>query len=270
MILTDILMLLATGLLAGFAGGLFGIGGGVIIVPALYAVFSAHGVDDDVRIKLAIGTSLATIIVTSIRSVQAHTKAGNVDWLLLKSWALWIAIGAVGGSVIARIAAPTALTLFFGLGLMVLGGQRLLARRKDIDPSASLPARAWQRIMATLTGVASSLLGIGGGVIGVLILTRAGRTVHRAVGTAAGFGLAIAAPGALGYMIMGLGADVPPWSLGFVSLPAFAAVATGTALAAPWGARTATRLSAVTLSLIFGSYVVITGALMIRSALTGG
>ncbi|MGV6820158.1 MAG: sulfite exporter TauE/SafE family protein [Parvularcula sp.] len=257
-----------TGLLAGFAGGLFGIGGGVIIVPALYTIFLANGVSDDVAIKVAVGTSLATIIVTSIRSLQGHHSHDHVEWPILKSWAGWIAAGAVFGAVLARFATASALTLFFGAALFLMGIQKLVSARRDYS-SATLPGRGLQYGIAGLIGAVSSLLGIGGGVMGVLVLTHFGRSLHRAIGTAAGFGLLIAVPGALGYAIAGWGqADSVFAAFGYISIPAFVAVALGTAIAAPYGARAAARLNAQRLNAVFAIYMLITSVLMIREGIT--
>lgn len=258
------LILLVTGLLAGFAGGLFGIGGGILIVPALYAVFTANGVPEELRIKLAIGTSLATIIVTSIRSVQGHHRNGMVEWALLVRWAPWIVLGAVGGVVLARFAEPSYLTLFFGVGLFALGVQKILAQGPSPDRVIS-PLMA--RLLGGVIGFVSSLMGIGGGVLGVLVLTQTGRTVHRAVGTAAGFGLLIAVPGMVGFMAIGWDQPTGPLSLGFVSLPAFAALAVGVGIAAPYGAKAAARLSPKLLTRLFAAYIIVTGVLMIREAI---
>jgi uncharacterized membrane protein YfcA len=261
-------LLLVTGLFAGFIGGLFGIGGGIVIVPALYAVFSAFEIPDDIRIKMALGTSLATIIVTSVRSVQRHHRHGAVEWPLLRSWAPWIGGGALIGALIARIADARALTFIFGCALLAIAVQRVMSG-KMTDGSAGLPRRRSQFALASGTGLVSSLLGIGGGVLGVIILTRAGRSVHRAIGTAAGFGLAIAVPGTIGYMISGWGQGAGMTAIGYVSLSAFAVVAIGTFLAAPIGATTASRLDSRLLTRLFAAYAALTGVLMIREGLVG-
>ena len=265
MSIETILMLIGTGLFAGLTGGLFGIGGGVVVVPALYAVFLSMGIADDVTIKLALGTSVATIIVTTWRSVRGHAKHGDVEWPVLWSWGPFIGIGALLGAAIARYAHADGLTAFFGAGLLAMGIQRVISasRPRPQGVHGELPGIWTQRGLATGTGVVSSLLGIGGGVIGVLLLTRAGRGVHRAVGTASGFGFAIAVPGAIGYALAGIGHDVPPGAVGYVHIPAFLAVAVGAAVAAPIGARLAARFSPSLLTGVFGAYVIISGTLML-------
>ena len=263
----DVLLLLASGALAGLLGGLFGIGGGVVVVPALYAVFGAMGVPDAERIKLAVGTSLATIIVTSARSLHGHSRSGLVEWRLLTRWAPFIAAGAVAGAGVATIVSATIMTLIFAVGIFGIGAQRLLAGRVSSRRIAALPGRAAQGALALGTGLVSALMGIGGGVIGVLLLTAFGRSVHAAVATAAGFGLAIALPGAFGFALAGQAAALPPGSVGYVNAPAFACVAALSAVTAPIGARLAHRLPATALSNGFAAYLLLTGALLLREAL---
>ena len=261
MSLAAALLLLAAGAIAGSLGGLFGIGGGVVVVPALYAVFTALDVPEAARIKLAVGTSLATIVVTSVRSLRAHDRTGRVDRALLRAWAPFIACGALVGSGIARILPADGLTALFAFGVLIIGVQRLLAggrTRRD----AALPSVSVQRGLALGTGTLSSLMGIGGGVFGVLLLTRFGRTTHQAVATAAGFGLAIALPGALGFALLGSGEG--PWgTVGAVNMPAFAIVAAASASTAPFGARLAHALPSTALSRAFAAYLLVTGVLLI-------
>ena len=264
-----ILLLLGAGALAGLLGGLFGIGGGVVVVPALYAVLTAMAVPEDSRIKLAIGTSLATIVITSMRSLRAHLRTGKVDTDLLRRWAPFIAGGAVVGAGIARVAPADGLILFLALGLLTIGLQRMLAGGGS-RVGGRLPSAPMQRGLAVLTGTASSLMGIGGGVFGVLLLTRFGRSVHVAVATAAGFGLAIAVPGALGFAALGQGregAGAPDFTLGYVYLPGLVLVAGVSALTAPLGARVAHALPAALLARGFALYLIATGVLLMREAL---
>jgi uncharacterized membrane protein YfcA len=269
--LSSLLLLLGTGAFAGLLGGLFGIGGGVVIVPVLYAVFGAMDVSEAVRIKLAVGTSLATIVVTSARSLRAHHAAGRVEWPLLLRWAPFIAGGAAAGALLARVVSADVLTLVFALGILVIAVQRGLFGRDEARAEANLPPLSVQWTLAVGTGLASALMGIGGGVFGVLLLTAFGRSVHVAVATAAGFGLAIAVPGALGFALagqgVGQGAGLPWGTVGLVSLPAFAAVAAASALTAPLGARLAHGLPARVLNRTFGAYLLVTGGLLLREAL---
>lgn len=258
------LLLALTGAFAGTLGGLFGIGGGVVIVPVLYLVFSAGGADPEIATKTAIGTSLATIIVTSIRSLRAHYKRGAVDLDILKLWGPFIALGALGGAALARVISGDVLLGFFAIGIFGIAIQRLRGER-GVTKTVTLSPLA-ERVLAAGTGLVSSLMGIGGGVIGVILLTMRGKSIHQAVATAAGFGLAIALPGSLGFVVAGLDAETLDGAIGFVHLPGFAAVALGTLIFAPIGAGLAHRLSAARLSKVFGVYLLITGVLLVREA----
>ena len=260
-----ILLLAGAGALAGLLGGLFGIGGGVVVVPALYAAFGAMGVNDEVRMKLAVGTSLATILVTSARSLRAHHQARRVDWPVLRCWTPFIGLGALAGAALARVVSAEALTLLFAVGILSIAVQKVaLGARRSRE--GRLPPRPVQAALGLSTGALSSLMGIGGGVFGVLLLTMFGRSVHVAVATAAGFGLAIAVPGALGFMAAGSGVPVPPHAIGFVHVPAFLVVAAASALTAPYGARLAHRLPARLLNRAFAGYLLLTGVLLLREA----
>jgi len=268
-------LLLAAGAFAGVVAGLFGIGGGVVIVPALYAVFGYLGVDEAVRMHAAIGTSLSTIIVTSLRSLGAHGRRGAVDGAVLRAWGPWIAGGAVAGAAVADAVSAQLLTLVFAGGAAAVAGRNAFlaltsgtAGRRAPGPESPLPGGAARAALAGGTGFFSSLLGIGGGVIGVAIMTAFGRPIHQAVGTASGFGVAIAAPGTLGFALAGWGAPgLPPASLGYVNLAGFAAIAAMTAVTAPLGARLAHALSHRTLSAVFAVYLALTAALLVRDAL---
>ncbi|MCQ8185154.1 sulfite exporter TauE/SafE family protein [Parvularcula maris] len=266
--MTSILLLIATGAFAGTLGGLFGIGGGIVIVPVLYLVFSQLGVDPDTAAKTAVGTSLATIIVTSIRSMMAHRKRGAVDFGVLKLWGPFISIGAVMGALVAGAVSGRALLIVFGVGVIAIGIQRLAGKRGAPASPVVFSALA-QRAMAVGTGLVSSLMGIGGGVIGVLLLTLAGRPMHQAVGTASGFGLAIAVPGAIGFALIGLDAPKVPGAVGYVDVLGFLAVSLGTVIFAPLGARLAHALPADRLARIFGGYLLVTGVLLLREAFFG-
>ncbi|MEM9839738.1 MAG: sulfite exporter TauE/SafE family protein [Pseudomonadota bacterium] len=262
--MTELFLLVLTGAFAGTIGGLFGVGGGIVIVPVLYAVFLYGGADPTVAMKTAVGTSLATIIVTSIRSLRAHHKRGAVDFSVLKTWGPFIAGGAVLGALAARVISGEALLIVFALGALGMGAQRLLGKKGGgkaihLQPSA-------ERGLAVGTGFFSALMGIGGGVIGVVLLTLAGRPMHQAVGTASGFGLAIAVPGALGFLAIGLGQAGIAGAIGYVHAFAFLAIALGTLIFAPVGAALAHRLPAPRLSAFFGVYLLITGVVLLREA----
>lgn len=258
--------LIGAGLFAGFIGGLFGIGGGVVVVPALYFVFTALGVDESVRMHLAVGTSLSTIISTSWRSLQAHTKAGAVDFDVLKSWAPWITTGALLGAALAGVSNTFVLLLVFGGGLLAIAAQMGLAR-PNWRVFNDLPTGAPRALIAGGIGLFSAMMGIGGGALGVTVMTLCGRPIHRAVATASGFGAAIALPAALGYIVAGWAREgLPPWSFGFVSLPGFVALAVLTAITAPIGARLAHRLPQFTLKRAFAIFLALVALNMLREA----
>lgn len=260
--------LAGAGLLAGFVGGLFGIGGGVVIVPALFAVFTALGVEESVRMHVAVGTSLSTIVATSWRSLAAHRKAGAVDIAVLRSWTPWIAGGAIVGAAIAGAANTEALLLVFGSGLLLVAAQMGLAN-PNWRAFPDLPTGAARAGAAGGIGLLSAMMGIGGGAFGVTVMTVCGRPIHQAVATASGFGAAIALPAALGFMITGWGhAGLPPWSLGFVSIPGFMALAALTALTAPMGARLAHRLPQQALKRAFAAFLALIALNMLRIALS--
>lgn len=261
--------LIAAGLVAGFLGGLFGIGGGIIIVPALYVMLGAFGVDESVRMHVAISTSLSTIIATSWRSLAAHTKAGAVDFDILRNWGPWIAFGAVSGALVAGVANTQALLIVFGGGLLLIAAQMGFGN-PAWRIADDLPRGAVRAVVAWSIGLLSALMGIGGGAFGVTVMTLCGRPIHRAVATASGFGAAIALPATLGYIIAGWGRDgLPPWSLGFVSAPGFVALAALTALTAPFGARLAHRLPQQTLRRAFAIVLAVIALNMLREALIG-
>ncbi|MEM8935102.1 MAG: sulfite exporter TauE/SafE family protein [Pseudomonadota bacterium] len=258
---TIILSVLAAGAAAGFAGGLFGVGGGVITVPTLFLLFKSIGVADAPSLKSAIGTSLALIIIISIRSLITHQKAGHVDKALLKGWRPWIALGAAIGGATARWAPAELLALVFAGGAFFVGWQRLFDRRKREARKDHLSDARLRVPVGFGTGLFASLMGTGGGALGIVIMTLSGRPIHQSIGTSAGFGVAVAIPGALGFIVSGLGVEgLPPTSLGYVNLGAFAAMAVCAAFAAPLGARVAHAASATVLSKIFGAYVIFAGA----------
>lgn len=256
------LAVLAAGFAAGFAGGLFGIGGGIVTVPALYAVFRSFDIADGPSLKTAIGTSLAVIIVTSIRSLTTHRRAGHVDMDVVRAWAPWIALGAIVGGLVSRWAPAELLTIVFAAGALFIGWRRLFGKKRGAG--AAGPDLSQKRIHIPIglgTGLFSALMGLGGGAVGVMVMTWSGRTMHQAVATASGFGVAVAVPGALGFIFSGLGHEgLPPLSAGFVNIPAFAAMAAASAIAAPMGARLAHRMKGDLLSKLFGVYVLAAAA----------
>jgi len=259
--------LICAGLAAGFVGGLFGIGGGVVVVPALYWLFTALGVDEAVRMHVAVGTALSTIISTSWRSLATHTKAGAVDCAILRAWTPWIALGAAIGAGVAGFASTEILLIVFGGGLLLVALQMGFGN-PNWRVADDMPTGASRAALGGGIGLLSAMMGIGGGAFGVTLMTLCGRPIHRAVATAAGFGAAIALPATLGYVITGWGREgLPPWSLGFVSLPGFVLLAALTAITAPMGARLAHRLPQLTLKRAFAVFLGLIAVNMLYEAL---
>jgi uncharacterized membrane protein YfcA len=262
-----IVALAGAGLFAGFVGGLFGIGGGVVIVPALYYVFTALGIDEAVRMHVAVGTALSTIIATSWRSLSAHAKAGAVDFAVLKAWAPWITLGALIGAGLAGLANTEALLIVFGAGLFLVALQMGLGN-PNWRLAQDLPTGAPRALIAGGIGALSAMMGIGGGAFGVTVMTLCGRPIHQAVATASGFGAAIALPAALAYIATGWGqSGLPPWSLGYVNAPGFILLAALTAWTAPIGARLAHRLPQQTLKRAFAILLTLVALNMLRNAI---
>ncbi len=249
-------LVFAAGFAAGFAGGLFGIGGGIVTVPVLYAVFQTLGVGEAESLKTAVGTSLGVIIVTSFRALMTHRSVGHVDTKLLRAWTPWIALGAAAGGLLAKWAPVELLTLVFAGGALFVAWRRLVPRKRKADSAANLLHGVVKIPVGFGTGLFSSLMGLGGGAVGVLLMTGSGRTIHQAVATAAGFGVAVAAPGVAGFIVSGQGAvGLPAGSTGYFNLPAFAAMSLMAAIAAPLGARLAHQTQGELLSRAFGLYV---------------
>ncbi len=263
-----LLAMLAAGLLAGFAAGLFGIGGGFVVVPALFVVLPLMGGLKAQYAHIAVGTSAATIIATSIRSLRSHSRRGAVEWEVLKSWAPWIVMGSALGVILAGHIDGRGLTLIFAAGVMAMSVNFLVPRIGDRVISQQMPSGVLRAGIAGGLGVFSSLLGIGGGTIAITVMTLCGRTIHRAIATASGIGTLIAIPSTIGFVLIGLGQKGLPWgSLGYVNLPSALAVGCMSVLTAPLGVAAAHRLPAAPLKRIFGAYLVFIALLMFRNAL---
>lgn len=261
-------VLLVTGVIAGFVGGLFGIGGGFVVVPALFLVFGLFDVENSVLTHVAIGSSLATIIVTSSRSVQAHHKRGAVDIQIIKDWAPWLVIGVIGGLILANYMDGRSLKWIFAIGVFLMGLHFVFPVLQTKTPVADkMPDGAARGGVASFLGGFSALLGIGGGTIAILVMTACGRPIHTAVATAAGFGLIIALPGAIGFAFLGLNQPGLPYgSVGYINLIAVGAITVMSFFTAPLGARAAHSLDAKRLKKVFGIYLIITSAVVLKNA----
>ncbi|WP_108662694.1 sulfite exporter TauE/SafE family protein [Acuticoccus kandeliae] len=247
--------LLVGGAATGFLAGLFGVGGGAITVPILFEIFGIMHVADPVRMPLAVGTSLAVIIPTSLRSVRAHYLRGAVDVSVLRAWALPIMVGALCGATVARFAAPEVFQAAFVVFGTVISA-KLLFGKEHWRVATEMP-RGWiLRFYGFFIGAVSSLMGIGGGAISTLVMTLHNRPIHQAVATSAGVGALIAVPGALGYVAAGWGKPgLPADALGFVSLIAFALTVPATLVTTPMGVALAHRLPRRWLEVLFGLFL---------------
>ncbi|MBZ6377167.1 permease [Pacificimonas flava] len=263
-------IMLGAGLFAGFVAGLFGIGGGFVVVPALVALLPIMGGDPNEYFHVAVGTSLATIVITSLRSVQAHARHHSVDFAVLKAWAPWVIAGDVVGVALATQVDGAGLAVIFGGGVLIMALHFLWPVLKTKTLRDDLPGGAGRIAIGALLGAFSSLLGIGGGTPAVIVMTLCGRSIHSAIGTASGVGFLIALPSAIGFAIIGLGKeDLPIGSLGYVNLLAAISIVSMSVFSAPWGAAAAHRLPADKLKRVFGVYLIFIGGLMIGKGVTG-
>ena len=255
-------LLLAIGAFAGVLAGLLGVGGGIVLVPAFFYAFSALGYEGPQLMQLCLGTSLATIIVTSLRSLRAHHLKGAVDWDILKGWAPGIALGALIGVTVAAGLRSAALQAIFA-GLASVVGLYMALGRSHWRIGETMPEGPLRWVLSPLLGFLSVLMGIGGGSFGVPVMTLYGVPIHRAVATAAGFGVIIAVPSVAGFLLMDAG-NVPPLTIGAVNLVAFALVIAMTLITAPWGAALAHRMDPKPLKRVFGVFLILVALNMLR------
>lgn len=262
-------MLCLAGAIAGITSGLFGNGGGFVVVPALLAVFPFFTESSDELIKVAIGTSLASIVISSARSVQAHKKKNAVDFLILKDWSIWLVIGVGIGLYIASITSSGALILVFATGVLFYSVYFLFPGLfAKTSNELTMPKGVFKAGLASFLGGFSALLGIGGGTITVMTMVICNRSVHQAVATAAGVGFIIGLPGALGFMMMGHGVDNLPYgTFGYINIPALMAISVGSIFTAPIGAKMAHSLDEVNLKRMFGIYLIVVSISMYYKAI---
>ena len=266
--LIPLIALLCAGLVAGFAAGIFGIGGGFIVVPALMLVLPLLGGDKHQYAHVAIGTSAATIILTSLRSLRSHAKRGAVEFEILRAWAPWLIVGDAIGVILAGHVDGHVLLLIFAIGVLLMSLNFLVPRLSDHVISDSMPGLAPRVAIAGGLGTFSSLLGIGGGTIAIMVMTLHGRSIHRAIATASGIGALIAIPSAIGFAIIGFREPGLPWgSLGYVNLPATIVIASMSVLTAPLGVAAAHSLPAGPLKRVFGVYLIFISLVMLRNAM---
>jgi uncharacterized protein len=248
--------ILLAGIVTGIFAGLFGIGGGAVIVPVLYEAFRVLGVPEDVRMQLCIGTSLGIIVPTTIRSYLAHRAAGLGMAEVVRAWSLPAVAGVAVGAV-AAANAPAALFRFAFVVIAAAIAAKLLFGRESWVIAYALPGRTAMAVYGALIGLASSLMGISGGSLSTIVLTLYGQSIQSAVATSAGLGVPITLAGSIGYMIAGWSqqARLPPFSVGFVSLVGVAIMAPISSYVAPYGAQLAHALPKRTLEIAFGLFL---------------
>ncbi|OUS05058.1 hypothetical protein A9Q96_13235 [Rhodobacterales bacterium 52_120_T64] len=264
-----IALLLVIGAFAGIVAGLLGVGGGIVLVPAFFYMFDALGYDGENLMQICVATSLATIIFTSIRSVVSHNKKGAVDWDILKRWAPGIAIGATLGVLIARELRSVSLMVLFGI-LGALVGLYLAFGRPSWRLGDEMPTRIGRFTTAPVLGFLSVLMGIGGGSFGVPLMTLYNQPIHRAIATSAGFGVLIAVPSVIGFLMIGWSMPVkPPLTVGLINLPTFAIVVSMTMITAPLGVKLAHAMDPKPLKLAFAFFIMLMALNMLRKAIWG-
>lgn len=250
------LWIAAAGVLVGILAGLFGIGGGAVIVPVLYEVFRVLGVSETLRMQMCIGTSLAIIIPTTVRSYLGHKKKGAVIPQVMRLWTLPAVAGVAVGSLVAAVAPAAVFKLAFVIFAAFIA-TRMLYGGDRWSLGTALPGRAVLAFFGFLTGLFSSLVGVSGGAVSNAVLTLYGQPMQRAVATSAGIGVPITIAGAIGYMIAGWSyqAQLPPLSIGFVSLIGFALMAPVSSYTASYGVRLAHWLPRRRLEIAFGLFL---------------
>lgn len=260
--------LLAAGIGAGLLAGLLGVGGGIVIVPVLFHLFSLLNFPEDVRMHVAVGTSLATIIPTSIASARAHARRDAVDADLLRALGPAVFVGTLAGAALAGLLRGDVLSAIFAVVALAVAANMAFGMEGRALRDG-LPG-GWRKLtIGGLIGGISAMMGIGGGSLTVPVLSACRYPIRKAVGTAAAVGLIIAVPGALGFVVTGWGVEGrPPGSLGYVNLIGFALIVPATMLAAPWGARIAHAVRPQLLRRAFAAFLCLTALRMLYGLVT--
>lgn len=258
---------LLLGLVTGFLAGLFGIGGGAVMVPVLTVMFVAQGFAPEYVVHLALGTSMAAIVPTAVASMRAHHRHGAVLWPAVRGLVPGIVVGTFAATFVAAWLSPQPLAIFFCLFMTYVALQMILNRKPD--PARDLPGVAGLSVVGGGIGGVSALVAIGGGTMTVPFLVWCNVRLQTAIGTSAAAGLPIALAGSMGYVLNGWGvANLPAYTLGFVYWPAVVAMAVVSFFSAPLGARLAHRLPVATLKKLFAALVILLALQMLRTVLT--
>ncbi|ANF83073.1 hypothetical protein A3K93_02445 [Acinetobacter sp. NCu2D-2] len=265
----ELIIYLLIGAIAGFTAGLFGVGGGLIIVPILYIVFTHMDYDANVIMHMAVGTSLATIIVTSISSVMAHHKKGAVLWSVFKNLAPGLVVGSFLGAGIADYLSGYGLQLLIGFFAVWVASKMFLGANTKIDPNKHLPSASVQLAAGGGIGIASAIFGIGGGSLTVPFLNKCGVVMQKSVATSAACGLPIAVAGALGFMWFGQQSEISvPNTIGYVHIYAFIGISLMSFFTAKLGAKVAHLLSPVMLKKCFATLLSVVGIYFIYQGIS--
>jgi uncharacterized membrane protein YfcA len=259
--------LIAAGVAGGLIAGLLGVGGGIILVPALDFALQTAAVSPAVALHVAVATSMATIVPTAISSSRSHARRGAVDAAVVRRWSVPIVIGALAGSLLAARLEPQVLAIVFGI-VAFAAALKMLLPIDHVVLRQGLPGGVGGALIPAAIGAVSSMMGIGGGTLSVPTMTLLGEPVHKAVGTAALLGLWIAVPATLGYLLAQPheAAELPPWTVGYVSLPGLALIAPITWAVAPVGARLAHALDRRKLTAAFGVFLLVVALRMLYRA----
>ena len=249
--------LIGAGGVAGLLAGIFGIGGGAVLVPVLYQFLGILGVDEAVRMHVSVGTSLAVIVPTSLRSYLSHRKRGAVDQDLLRDYVIAVPAGVAIGAILAAFISANGLKAVFAVIALVVA-LKMLFGKDSWRVADDLPGKAGRTIAGVIIGFFSTLMGIGGGVMNNTFMTLFNRPIHQAVATSSGVGVLISIPGAIGYMVAGWGKEgLPDFSIGFVNVLAVMLIIPITILITPLGVKIAHALPKTILSRAFGLFLII-------------
>ena len=262
-----IIALLIGGLLTGFLAGMLGIGGGGVMVPILYELFTIFGLDDSIKTHLAVGTSLAIIIPTSLRSFKSHKEKGAVDMSIVKSWGIGVFIGVLFGIALTSVLDGSWLRMVYAVCALLIALKLFFASDR-FQFGSDIPGQPVSGFMSTIFGIASTLMGIGGGIFISATMTLFGRSIHQAVATSSAFGIIIAIPATIGYIWAGWGNPaLPIGSIGYVSLIGAIIMMPMSVFAAPYGVRVSHGLSKRKLEIAFGLFLLVVSIRFIISLL---